>query len=298
MSHLDQVVSTFLREHHDARRPLLLGLSGGPDSRALFHLLKDRVALHVAHIDHGWREESAAEAEELRSTCTGVPFHLTRLAPFDGGNKEDRCREARRAFFREVIETTECQAVVLGHHADDQAETVLKRLLEGAPLVRQGAMREVSTQQGLTLWRPLLSVSKKQIISWLEKRSISYFTDSTNEDPTILRSRMRMEILPQLFGKEVALPLARHADEAAALKGYLDERIAPLLAQREVTPDSWSLDTKGVHPVELEHLIRSAYPLSRQQLHTLTQALLQRLPKQQQGPFEAHMGRLFYHKIG
>ncbi len=288
MSHLQQVLCKFLSAHHDGSSPLVLGLSGGPDSTALLYLLKKKVNLEVVHVDHGWRLESAQEAEQLRALCKkhNLPFHLKTLIPSElKGNKEDACRSERRAFFEEVRLATGAQATLLGHHADDQAETVLKRILEGAPLIKQSAIRPL---RGF-LWRPLLAIPKKKIVQWLEKQKIPYFMDPTNSDPAILRSRMRMEILPKLFGKEVAAPLARHAEEAALLSDYLDKRIAPLEKQFQQTG---SVDLSKTHSVEIHHLLRKLHPFSKQQLAALTDALLSLAPSHIQGPFRAHIGRL------
>jgi tRNA(Ile)-lysidine synthase len=294
LSHLDQMVQKFLKRCCSEDRPVLLGLSGGPDSLSLFHLLFPYVDLRVAHVDHGWRDESQEEASILRALCEdkGVPFHLRTLNSSDvHRNREEHCRNERLAFFGEICTESGCQSLVLGHHADDQAETVLKRILEGAPLVRQGAMRGSSKYGSLTIWRPLLGIAKKSIIAWLEQRNIPFFIDPTNEDPAILRSRMRTQILPELFGKEIALPLARHADEAALLADYLDARIVPFM---ETVKESSKVDLSDVHLLEVRHLIRRLDVISHQQLVGLSEAIQNKSVSYRQGSFFAHLGILHY----
>src|SRR5262245_21228397 len=132
---LETELFTFLKRHLDASRPVLLAFSGGPDSLALLHLLLDYrqqhpLTLHLAHVDHGWRSGSAAEAAKLKlqAEALGLPFHSCRLSDEDRqGNLEAAGREARLRFFRQLSSQFDCQAVILGHQADDVAETCLKR---------------------------------------------------------------------------------------------------------------------------------------------------------------------------
>lgn len=268
---LSTIVADFLTTHNNPNRPLLLALSGGPDSLALLHLLleyqKNVSALHfgVAHVDHGWRKESAQEAKILENMVSkmGLPFHLKTL-DFSSlkGNLEAVGREERLKFFKDLCNQCGYKAVLFGHHADDLAETVLKRTLEGAALPHLRGMREVSNLFGITVWRPLLTVNKSQLIEWLEERGLSGFKDSTNEDPRFLRGRFRSNILPFLskeFGKEICPALCRLSTEATELRDYLDQKIAPYLAQTIKGPFGSLLDLRACFPIpsfEIKHLIR------------------------------------------
>ncbi|MCH9609076.1 MAG: tRNA(Ile)-lysidine synthase [Chlamydiales bacterium] len=225
---VEQQFSSFL-EGNSLSRPLL-ALSGGPDSIALFHLMvRAKVAFEVAHVDHGWREESYREAKELEQLCQKhqIPFHL-KVLEIKGVNLEDRCRQERLAFFKCLN-----QHVLVGHHADDQAETVLKRIFEGARLNKLKGLSVVSKVEGVTLYRPLLSVRKEEILEWLDKNKLSYFNDSTNRDCRFLRSRMRVDLLPSLsksFGKQVEPSLCR----LGRLAAELDEHIEVLISSYPV----------------------------------------------------------------
>lgn len=217
----------FLDRHWKPGKPVLLACSGGPDSKALLYLLLETqkffdLEIQVAHIDHGWRAESRHEADKLKSEVEnlGLTFHLRVLK--DLPKKEGAARDGRYAELRQIAEDVGAQAIVLGHQMDDQAETVLKRVLEGAPLPTCGGMKEVSNG----LWRPLLRVLKKDLEQWLEKRNISYFTDSTNLDPKYLRGRFRTTIIPQLeaaFGKSIVKNLCLLGERAQKLEAHLDE---------------------------------------------------------------------------
>lgn len=226
----------FLALHWKEGPPLIVACSGGPDSKALLYLLLEcrkffNLNLHVVHVDHGWREESAREAQQLQMEvhALGLNFHLQTLKDLPA--KEDIARGARYDFFKKVLEHTGAQAVVLGHQREDQAETVLKRVLEGASLTACGGMKTVSIFRGMTLLRPLLAQSKSDLIRWLHQKKISYIQDATNLSPQYLRGRLRSSILPALersFGKSIIKNLCRLGERVQKMESHLNREIAPL----------------------------------------------------------------------
>ncbi len=232
----------FLKLHYRPDVPVLLGLSGGPDSLALLYLLLEYrktapLQLGIAHVDHAWRPESGEEARQIEELAQqlGLAFHAIRLDPAKlKGNLEAASREERLKFFRALCQEHGYQAVLLGHQADDHAETVLKRVLEGSSLPYLSGLQPVSEVQGVVLWRPLLGIRKKEIIQWLKERKLVPFDDATNRDPRFLRGRFRTEIIPYLakeFGKEVAGSLGRLGMEALELKEYLESKLEPHFIQ-------------------------------------------------------------------
>jgi len=241
-----QTVKQFLQGKLVPGKPLLVGFSGGPDSLALLHLLIEcRCHLEAAHVDHGWRPESGSEAEELKTYVErlGIPLHLHRL---EGGCRgEEAARSARLAFFRSL----DPQAVLLGHHADDQSETVLKRVLEGAYVTSLGGIRPVSFWEGMVIWRPLLTVSKAELRAWLQEKGLKPLEDPTNTDSRFLRSRMRAEIFPSLaqqFGKEISSNLCRLGHAAREIEEYLDKKLAPYWAAAK----GRGADLRALYPYE------------------------------------------------
>ncbi len=249
MLQIEKLFSRFFDREWDQEMKLLLGLSGGPDSRALFHLLLEgRIPFEVAHVDHGWREESRAEGGSLQKLCDGygVIFHLRQLNMGDvQGNLEELGRKARLSFFRELCVEHELRAVLLGHHADDQAETVLKRVFEGASLPRLRGLAPVSEVEGVTLWRPLLDITKAQIMAWLHERGITPFFDQTNEDPRFLRGRLRSDLLPYLsktFGKEVSSSLCRLGTSSHELAQFLESLLSSYRERVEESDGAWTID--------------------------------------------------------
>ncbi len=260
-------VKRFFQRHNPENLPVLLALSGGPDSIALFYLMIEcSIPFAIAHVDHGWREESAGEAQQLQALCHRfqIPFYLKTLNPESlSGNLEEACRIERQAFFKTLCLGKGYSAVVLGHHRDDQSETVLKRVLEGASMTACGGIREQNSINGVTYWRPLIHYSKEQILRWLNEKDLSFFWDNTNEDSKYLRARIRSQILPelsQLFGKEVSGNLASFGQEAQDLEVFMQKIMEQWLLRIEKGPFGLFLDLSQDSPeteFELRYLIRS-----------------------------------------
>lgn len=231
-----QKVKEFLQGNFAGKGPLLIGFSGGPDSLALVYaLLACRrllpFELHLAHVDHGWRAESGRQADELRQLANhlGLPFHVKTLdrEEFALGNKENKARELRLGFFKEVYNAIGAEALLLAHQKEDLAETILKRIFEGAGIFSWSGMQAVSENENMQIWRPLLGVAKKSLLEWLEEKGRShYIVDETNLDPAFLRGRMRSGLMPYLeehFGKNIVSSLCSLAEDALAVTAPLYE---------------------------------------------------------------------------
>ncbi len=199
-----------VNQYLEGKGPFLLGLSGGPDSIYLFHtLLRGGYPFQICHINHGWRKESATEAKQLEAMALShhIPFYYIQLQ-IDPASKnlEEISRDARLKAFAGIYHQVGAKALLLGHQRDDLAETILKRVFEGAHLQHIPGIKRESTLHGMHLIRPLLHLSKEEIVEYLEDEKISYFTDPTNLSAEFLRGRMRAKLVPQLeesFGKKV-----------------------------------------------------------------------------------------------
>ena len=271
----------FIQMHWDRKSPLLLGYSGGPDSKALLYALLrlDLVPLHIAHVDHGWREESGREAELIRLEIDslGLPFHTIRLTPPPKGNLEAIAREGRLLFFRELREKFSFQATLLAHHANDLAETALKRVLEGAHLTSLSGMQKISSLKGLPIWRPLLDVERSEILALLKREKLNPLIDPSNFDAAYLRARMRSEIFPFLkekFQKGVERNLALLSQRSLELKEYLDKRIEQV--KIEASPEGSIVSFLGLERIEARHLLQKVIPsrLPRCTLEEILDALM------------------------
>ncbi len=197
----------------------LVAVSGGPDSVALLDLLVHSRDLHlqelvVAHADHGIHPESAAVAEQVKRLATsyGLPVHIRRLK-LGTGTGETRARTERYAWLNELRVRLGANIVFTAHHADDQAETVLMRVLAGSGPAGLAAIAPVSG----CLVRPLLGFRRADLLRHLEETGLEAWLDPANADPRHLRSWIRSDLLPAIRARVPAIDdhLVRTSRQAA-----------------------------------------------------------------------------------
>lgn len=190
--------------------PILVGVSGGPDSVFLWHrLLELGFPVVIAHFDHGLRPDSRADAEWVKEQASRLNCRfilgqgdVETYAKQSGLSLEAAARQMRYHFLFEAAEANKCQAVAVGHTADDQVETVLLHLLRGSGLKGLCGMRFrmiiAEFSASIPLVRPLLGVWRRDIEVYLAQNKIAFRQDTTNRDPRFLRNRVRHELLPIL----------------------------------------------------------------------------------------------------
>ncbi len=180
----------------------MLAFSGGPDSMALLHLLLARGLGHnleVVHIDHGLDPESALRAERARGLAAvhGIDCNIVRLAIEDReGGTEAAARKARYAHFEARLGPGEY--LLTAHHADDQVETVMLRLLRGAGPRGLSGMRDRRRFGAGWLGRPLLDVRRHELLEYLKAHELDWIEDPGNLDTALDRNFLRHEILPAI----------------------------------------------------------------------------------------------------
>ena len=187
-------------------RKWLVGVSGGADSVALLHLLVEHgfKKLVVCHLDHRLRGRAStgdAKFVERLAGKLGLPVEIGRaevktLAKENKQSLETAARHARHAFFEECAKRHRCQRVILAHHADDQAETVLWNLLRGSHGLK--GMKKIQSIDRLEIHRPLLKWRREDLKDYLSCHRFSWREDATNAEPIAVRNRLRNEVLPLL----------------------------------------------------------------------------------------------------
>lgn len=190
---------------------ILVACSGGPDSVALFHLLKELAPryhwnLGILHFNHQLRGRSAKRDELFVQKLAGksrVPFfvgrgNVKRLAEREKTSLEEAARKMRYAFFLKTARTKKFSKIVFAHTQDDQAETVLMRILQGTGTRGLLGIREKISQGRLTLVRPVLCFVKKELGDYLKERHFSFCSDESNRSLSFLRNRIRLKLIPSL----------------------------------------------------------------------------------------------------
>lgn len=258
---------------HNLMQPdttIVIGLSGGPDSVFLLHLLQQLRAkkkiqrIIAAHLDHQWRPNSWQDAEFCKNLALhyNVEFVSTTwqeldLAHLPKGSKENQGRIARRHFLSQIAHTHKADVIALAHHRDDQQETFFIRLLRGASLSGLIGMRP---KQGLFI-RPLLMAAKTDMLAFLKLQNIPYLIDPSNTSEEFLRNRIRMHVIPALrscderFDKSFERTLSSLQETEDFLQ-HLTESTFENISQR--VHDIYQLDAQALlsqHPALLKRLV-------------------------------------------
>jgi tRNA(Ile)-lysidine synthase len=260
----------------DGGETVLVGVSGGPDSVALLHSLvalapKWSLRLVIAHLNHQLRGVTADhEAAFVRrlSASLRIPCEIgSRNVALYGTNHKLSLQEAARivryTFFDEVAAKYSASKIALGHHADDNAESILMHLLRGTgplglagiPPVRHGH-----------IIRPLIALTRKRVLHFLELNGFEYVRDGSNLDTKYLRNRIRHELLPHLTGlynRNTVCALNRLASILRDEEDFWDQEVGRAFRDLvlEHTPDRLSLMARGLydlHPALLRRVIRHA----------------------------------------
>ncbi|AFH66035.1 tRNA lysidine(34) synthetase TilS [Paenibacillus caseinilyticus] len=219
---------------------VVVAVSGGPDSVGLLHLLFGLSAryewrLIVAHVNHGFRAEESERESELvarHAARLGLALHTVRLdmpsvLAAGGENPQAAARERRYAFLLDVARRTGARRIATAHHADDQAETVLMRILRGTGLSGlAGIPLRRTISDGVELIRPLLRIYKSEIEAYCEAEGLEYCTDSSNLQAKYTRNQVRLELMPYLKQYNDKLPeaLVRLAETAGSEDSFLEEQ--------------------------------------------------------------------------
>jgi tRNA(Ile)-lysidine synthase len=183
---------------------IVVGVSGGPDSVCLLGVLnklkeKYNLDILVAHVNYGLRGDESIEDEKFTEELVkklGLKIEKLNLnsLKIDNSNLESELRDIRYNFFKKIRKENNFDVIAVAHNQDDQAETVLMRMIRGAGLQGLGSIRPRNEK----IIRPLLKTSRKEIINYLKEGNLDYRIDSTNEDIKFFRNKIRHNLIPYL----------------------------------------------------------------------------------------------------
>ncbi|WP_186397554.1 tRNA lysidine(34) synthetase TilS [Stappia sp. TSB10GB4] len=250
-------------------RSLALGVSGGPDSTALLLLVAAwrarRTAppdIHVLTVDHGLRPEAAHEARAVAQLCDRLGLAcrvLTSRAPKPFANRQAAARDLRRTLLVEASAELGAEALVLAHHLDDQAETLLLRLARGSGVYGLAAMPARGLWHDgegtcVEVLRPLLAVSKASLVATCRAAGEAFAEDPSNDDPAYARTRLR-RLMPALAREgldatTLAATAGRLASAAAAIDAQVDAALAAGALRHPAGPVRLRLEAIATLPRE------------------------------------------------
>ncbi|CAM3099352.1 tRNA lysidine(34) synthetase TilS [Paenibacillus sediminis] len=226
---------------------IIVAVSGGPDSVTLLHVLHyiartdTPLELICAHVNHSFRgAESDAEAEMVRETAfkLGIPFELAVIdvpayMKESGKGTQLAAREKRYQFLLDVADKYKAQSIALAHHADDQAETVLMRLLRGSGPTGLAGMKIKRREKNVELIRPFLRIYKSDLIELCEAEGFSYVIDSSNLSNKYARNEIRLDVLPFLgkYNRQLPQSLNRLAEVIGEEDDYMSQSAKALFDQ-------------------------------------------------------------------
>ena len=262
---------------------ILVALSGGPDSVALLSILSElasphRLTLSAAHLNYGLRgEESEEDGRFVAALCRrmNIPLLTERVAPERlrraGRSFQETARDVRYEVLNRLATAAGSTKVALGHTADDQAETILMWMLRGAGV---SGMAGIPATREPWFIRPLLGLTRAEILEYLAAHDIPYRLDSSNETDLYLRNRVRHHLLPvfRQLNPAITQVLARQADIMMEEEQWLEELTATHVQalSRSESPNEVILDLRG--------LVGLPVALQRRVVRTLLRTLTGRNP--------------------
>jgi tRNA(Ile)-lysidine synthase len=258
------------------RDSVVVGVSGGPDSVALFHVLltltsRFSLRLGVAHLNHCLRQNDSDKDAEFVTSLAGrfdIPcyIHKANVRKYQLENRlslEEAARRVRHTFLNRVAEKNRFNKIALGHHFDDNAELVLMNLfrgsgplgLSGIPPVRDGK-----------IIRPLLQLNRSEIIAFLDKNGLKYISDTSNRDTRFLRNRIRHDLIPLLktsYNPKISQSLNRLALITRSEEEWIEDVIHPLFEKAVFSIQNGQISfsvsiLNGIHVAAQRRIIRKA----------------------------------------
>ena len=215
---------------------IVIGVSGGPDSVCLVYLLyglkeEFKIMLTIAHLDHMLRKDSDKDREfveklgkKLEIKVISSKINVKELAKF--GSLEEIARNARLRFLFKVARDVKAKKIALGHNFDDQAETVLMRIIRGSGLNGLSGILPKRNIAGFEIIRPLIEVKRRQIEAYLRRKKIKARIDASNKQDLFFRNKIRNKLLPFLekdYNKNIKEVLANMAQNAGSDYDYLQQ---------------------------------------------------------------------------
>lgn len=199
---MEKRVLCFLKDNNiNINKPIVVAVSGGADSIALLNILYNlKYNIVIAHVNHHMRLQSEEEEQYIIKLANklNIPYEILEYHFEGNDNFHNASHNARYKFFRSVCDKYNTNLIATAHHLDDQAETILMKLMEGSNLYGYGGISICNDDGNYQIIRPLLCVSKKELYNYCDLYDLKYYEDSSNHEDHYLRNRLRHHIIPLL----------------------------------------------------------------------------------------------------
>jgi len=260
----------FLNKLLTVNDTLVVGISGGPDSMCLLHVLislREKYKLNIicAHINHGLRIESDEEKIFVEEYCknNNIIFEYLKIESYENNKfTESDARRKRYAFFEKLIDKYNAKYLMTAHHGDDLMETILMRIVRGSTLSGFIGIPKISENDKYKLVRPLLYLTKEDIYKYLEDNNINYVIDKSNESDKYTRNRYRKQVLPFLKNEDelVHLKFLKYSEELEKYNNYINkliqEKIKYIVKDNKILIDKLLLEDKFIQEKIIEYVIK------------------------------------------
>lgn len=246
-----------------AAKTLVVAVSGGPDSLALLDLLYQikeqyHFRLLAAHLDHQLRPDSFEEEKVISAYCQNKSIELINekwpqsLQPLVG--VEATARKYRYDFLVKIMRNYQGDYLLTAHHMDDLLENILLKFIRSGNPSEMNSLRAISEMQGMTLLRPLLNVTKADLLEYDKKHHIPYVIDQTNNEDDTLRNKLRHHVIPLLKkeNKKIGQNALRFSKEVSLLTSIVDERFAQFDQPKKFLNVAYRLKTSALKQLNSE----------------------------------------------
>lgn len=246
-----------------AAKTLVVAVSGGPDSLALLDLLYQikeqyHFRLLAAHLDHQLRPDSFKEEKIISAYCQNKSIELINekwpqsLQPL--GGVEAAARKYRYDFLVKIMRNYQGDYLLTAHHMDDLLENILLKFIRSGNPSEMNSLRAISEMQGMTLLRPLLNVTKADLLEYDKKHHIPYVIDQTNNEDDTLRNKLRHHVIPLLKkeNKKIGQNALRYSKEVSLLTSIVDERFAQFDQPKKFLNVAYRLKTSALKQLNSE----------------------------------------------
>lgn len=237
-------------------KKVLLACSTGVDSTVLLDLLlktKETKDVVIAHVNHQKRTESVLEEAYIKEYCenNNLKCFTLKLPKEQNGNFQEWARNKRYQFFKEIIEKEHCDILLTAHHADDNLETILMRFIKGSSLKGYAGIAKMTSEDNYDIYRPLLNVSKKEILDYAKENNIKYFEDVSNSEDDYTRNRIRKYLVPVMLQENPSLynAVSNYSNTLFESSKILEEEIKSFI-KNEVVYDN------NIISIKIESLLK------------------------------------------